>query len=299
MATKVNIETDSLDKRISELSPERRAVLEKLLRDRTDRPSRPSFITRKAHGGLAPLSYAQERLWFLDQFLRGSAFYNLSSAYRIQEPVDAAILESSLNEIVRRHESLRTTFRSINGDPYQIVAPSYWVPLRFVDLQSFPASERDVAAQRLASEESQRPFDLARGPLLRFTLVQMDEADYVFLLSMHHIISDGWSMGVFWTELSAIWEAFGSGLPSPLRELAIQYSDFAVWQREWLQGEVLEEHLRTGGSNWPRCMFSNCRRTIHVRRCNPLGGRYITSRFLRRSPQLSAPSARRREPLSS
>jgi amino acid adenylation domain-containing protein len=190
-----------------------------------------------------PLSFAQERLWFLDQFLPGNSTYNLSSAFRIRESLDAAILESSLNEIVRRHESLRTTFRSSNGVPYQIVAPSYWVPLRIIDLRAVPASQREAMATKIVGEESQRPFDLARGPLLRTVLVRLDEADYMFLLTMHHIIADLWSMGVFWKELSVILQAFTSGSMSPLPELSVQYADFAVWQREWLQGEVLQKQL--------------------------------------------------------
>jgi amino acid adenylation domain-containing protein len=234
---------ESLEKRISGLTPERRALLEKLLQERTNGSSGPKPIPSRNPGQPIPLSYAQERLWFLDQLLPGNTLYNINSTYPIHEPVDAAILESSLNEIVRRHESLRTTFRSVNGEPYQIVSPSYWLPLRYVDLRPVPDAQREQAATRLAAEESQRPFDLARGPLVRATLVQMDEADYVFLLTMHHIISDGWSMGVFWTELSSIWEAFANRRPSPLRELPIQCADFAVWQREWLQGDVLEKQL--------------------------------------------------------
>ncbi len=244
MASEPNARRESLEKRINELTPEKRAALEKLLRERSsDGSGRFSTIARRPPGKPVPLSYAQERLWFLDRLMPGNTLYNLSSAYRIQENVNPAVLESSLNEMVRRHESLRTTFRPLNGEPYQIIAPSYWIPLHLMDLRSMPSRKREAAASRLTAEESQRPFDLSRGPLLRSTLVRMDETDYLFVLTMHHIISDGWSMGVFWTELSAIWDAFASGQPSPLPDLRVQYGDFAIWQREWLQGEVLEKQL--------------------------------------------------------
>jgi amino acid adenylation domain-containing protein len=243
VASNLNADTESLETRIGELSPQRRALLEKLLREQTGRGELPAAIRRRVQSGPAPLSHAQQRLWFLDQLMPGNTLFNLSSAYRISAPVDVAVLESSLNEVVRRHEALRTTFRAVNGEPFQLVAPSCWLALRLADLRSTAASRREQAALALASEESQRPFDLARGPLLRTTLVRINEADYIFLLTMHHIISDAWSMGLFWTELSAIWDAFAEGKPSPLPELPIQYADFAEWEREWLDGGVLDKQL--------------------------------------------------------
>ena len=234
---------DSLEERIGSLSPERRAVLEKLLRERHQGAALPAPIGRRSSPGPLPLSYAQQRLWFLDQLMPGTTLFNLSTAYPITGEVDPAVLESSLNEIVRRHEVLRTTFRALNGEPYQLVASSFWLNLRLADLRSKPASRRAEASIALASEEAQRPFDLARGPLLRTALVRMDSQSYVFLLTIHHIISDAWSTGVFWEELNKIWDAFAEGKPSPVPELPIQYADFAVWERDWLKGPGLLKQL--------------------------------------------------------
>jgi amino acid adenylation domain-containing protein len=236
-------EAETLERRIGELSPQRRAVLERLLREHRGSAKSLGPIVPRAGAGPAPLSYAQQRLWFLDQLMPGTNLFNLSSAHRINGQVDPAVLESSLNEIVRRHEVLRTTFRAVNGEPFQVVAPSSWIALRLVDLSSKPASRREAAALALASEEAQRPFDLERGPLLRTTLARMDKEEYMFLFTIHHIISDAWSTGVFWQELTKIWDAFAEGKPSPLPDLPIQYADFAVWQRDWLEGPVLEKQL--------------------------------------------------------
>ena len=221
------------------------AQLAKLVEEARGRgeENRTQAIVPRADAGPAPLSYAQQRLWFLDQLMPGTNRFNLSSAHRIGGWVDPAVLESSLNEIVRRHEVLRTTFRAVNGEPFQIVAPTSWIALRLVDLSSKPVSQREAAALALASEEAKRPFDLERGPLLRTTLARMDKEAYIFLFTIHHIISDAWSTGVFWQELTQIWDAFAEGKPSPLPDLPIQYADFAVWQRNWLRGPVLEKQL--------------------------------------------------------
>ncbi|HEY7167532.1 MAG TPA: non-ribosomal peptide synthase/polyketide synthase, partial [Candidatus Binatia bacterium] len=190
-----------------------------------------------------PLSFAQQRLWFLDQLEPGRSVYNIPEAVRIRGALDCKALEQSLNEIVRRHEVLRTTFSTVEGEPVQIIAPSQKISLQRVDLSGHDETEREKEARRLAREEGGRPFDLSCGPLLRVTLIALAREDYVLLLSMHHIVSDGWSMGVFYRELSVCYEAFTHGKPSPLTELPIQYADFALWQREWLRGEVFEAQL--------------------------------------------------------
>src|SRR5947209_16214692 len=210
---------------------ERRAVLEQRLREKTSRAK--TF----------PVSFAQKRLWFLDQLQPGSAIYNMPVALRLSAPVNVGILERCLNEIVRRHEVLRTTFGTVDGRPVQVVAPQLQLGVAVVDLRQLGPTEREAEAQRLAAIEAQRPFDLARGPLLRATLLQLAEADAVLLLSMHHIVSDGWSLGVLYRELATLYQSYQLGQPSPLAELSIQYADFAVWQREWLQGDVLAEQL--------------------------------------------------------
>src|SRR5215471_7515415 len=189
------------------------------------------------------LSFAQQRLWFIDQLEPQSAVYNVPGALRIRGRLDVAVLELSLNEIVRRHQALRTTFSIVEGQPVQVVSPSLRISLPVVDLTDRPEAEREEEARRLAREEAQRPFDLARGPLLRVTLLRLGEQDHVLLLTMHHIVCDGWSMGVLYRELSLLYEAFSKGLPSPLSGLPIQYAYFAVWQQKWLQGEVLETQL--------------------------------------------------------
>jgi len=193
--------------------------------------------------GELPLSFAQQRLWFLDQLAPGNLFYNIPMAVRLTGELDVEALEQSLNEILRRHEVLRTTFRAEGGKPVQIIAPELPLPLLVEDLSHLPETEREAEADRLVQEEARRPFDLSQGPLLRARLLKLGDEEHIAVVTMHHIISDGWSMEVFIRELAALYEAFSQGRPSPLPELHIQYADFACWQREWLQGEVLERQL--------------------------------------------------------
>jgi amino acid adenylation domain-containing protein len=190
-----------------------------------------------------PTSYAQQRLWFLDQLTPGNPFYNVPAITSVREPLDLSALERSLNEIVRRHETLRTTFMAVDGQPLQVIAPTLEVLLPVMDLRPLPATDRETEARRLAAEEAERPFDLAQGPLLRTTLLRLDEQENLLLVTMHHIISDGWSQRVFLRELTTLYAAFLTEKASPLEELPIQYADYAVWQRQWLQGEVLHTQL--------------------------------------------------------
>jgi amino acid adenylation domain-containing protein len=194
-------------------------------------------------GDALPLSYAQQRLWFLDQLEPGNAFYNVPLAVRLSGRLKQQALEESLNEVVRRHESLRTRFVSVDGEPRQVISESLQVPLNLQDLRSMGAAERHRRAEELMREEVKRPFDLARGPLLRVQLLRLATEEHLLLLSMHHIISDGWSRGILMRELAALYNAFGRGEPSPLTDLRVQYADFAIWQRQWLIGEVLEKQL--------------------------------------------------------
>ncbi len=193
--------------------------------------------------GQLSLSFAQQRLWFLDQLAPGNLFYNIPMLVRLTGDLDIQALEQSLDEIVRRHEILRTTFATVDGQPTQVIAPELKLPLPVVDLADLPEAEREEGARRLAMQEARRPFDLARGPLLRARLFRLGKEDHIAVVTMHHIISDGWSMDVFVRELAVLYEAFKQGHPSPLPELPIQYADFAYWQREWLQGEVMECQL--------------------------------------------------------
>jgi len=190
-----------------------------------------------------PTSFAQQRLLFLDQLEPGSPFYNIPQAISIKGRLNVPALRSTFAEIVRRHEALRTTFSEREGSPVQIIAKSLTLELPLIDLTWLPEFERETEASRLAKEEAEQPFDLTRGPLVRGRLLAVGGHDHVLLFTMHHVISDGWSMGVLFRELGAIYDAFADGRPSPLPELPIQYADYAVWQREWLPGETLQNQI--------------------------------------------------------
>jgi amino acid adenylation domain-containing protein len=200
-------------------------------------------IERVRRGQQLPMSFAQQRLWFLYQWSPDNPAYNMTASVRLTGPLKIEVLDRSINEILDRHEVLRTTFAVVDGAPVQIITPALRLKVPVIDLSDLSSAERESEAVRLASLEARESFDLSRGPLLRLTLLRLGPADHVALLTMHHIISDGWSMGILITEIASLYEAFSTGAPSPLPELAIQYADFADWQRKWLQGEVLEEQL--------------------------------------------------------
>ena len=200
-------------------------------------------LTRIARAERLPLSFAQRRMWFLDQLEPGSPAYNIHEAVRITGPLDMALLARSLNEVIQRHESLRTIFADVDGEPFQVIATARSIDLPVTDLSLLPETEREAEVQRLMVEESRRPFDLARGPLLRAGLLRLSAREHILLLTMHHIVSDGWSIGVLIREMVALQEAISAGKPSSLPELPVQYADYADWQRRWLQGETLEAQL--------------------------------------------------------
>jgi hypothetical protein len=195
-----------------------------------------------------PLSFAQQRLWFLDQLEPDSPFYNTPIAVRLTGVLDVTALHQSLDEIIRRHEVLRTTFAAVNGRPVQVISPKQEMSLPLIDLTEGTASEREAEARRLALQEAMRPFNLGTGPLARATLLRFSAEEHVALFSMHHIISDAWSMNVLIKEITTLYGAFIRGEESPLLPLPIQYADYAHWQQKWLQGAVLEEEL----SYWKR-----------------------------------------------
>jgi amino acid adenylation domain-containing protein len=225
------------------LSEEERELLALLLAEEgIDLPQARS-ITPRGEAGPAPLSFAQQRLWFLHQLDPDSPVYNLPVALRLKGRLDRAALEATLGEVVRRHESLRTTIATEDGRPVQVVAPAPATSIPVVDLSDLDGPGSESEARRLAEAESVRPFDLAAGPLLRARLLRLGAEDHVVLLTTHHIASDAWSRGILVREVAALYEAYAEGRPSPLAELPVQYADYAVWQRAWLQGEVLEEQL--------------------------------------------------------
>ncbi|PSM49381.1 non-ribosomal peptide synthetase [Chroococcidiopsis sp. CCALA 051] len=200
-------------------------------------------ICPAARNGDLPLSFAQQRIWFLEQMGDKSAVYNLAGALKIEGTLDVAALEQSLREIIQRHEILRTNFAIANGQPTQVISLSWNFTLPVVDLRSLPVADREVEMQRLISAEQERPFDLTQGALWRWKLLQLDRNEYFLLVVIHHIIADAWTFAVIFRELQALYTAFASGKPSPLPDLPIQYADFAVWQRQRSPKEVLETEL--------------------------------------------------------
>ena len=228
----------ALGKRMASLSPEKRELLERLLRDGGLSGDVP-VVPRASTSTPPALSFAQQRLWLLDQLEPGSTSFNICSAFRLGGRLDRVALERSLNEIVRRHEALRTTFTLVAGKPVQVIAPVLSIPLPAREIPGGTEEQRAAALQSAIRDEAERSFDLARGPLLRTVLLPLAPDDHVLVLTVHHVVYDGWSVGVLMRELGLLYEAFSSGQDSPLPELQVQYADYAVWQRSWLQGEGL------------------------------------------------------------
>ncbi|WP_414753961.1 amino acid adenylation domain-containing protein [Anabaena sp. CCY 9910] len=234
-------------KRLEQLSPQKRElVLQKLLAQQSstinNKPKLPR-IEAVSSDKLIPLSFPQQRLWFLDQMEGNSAAYNMAAAVEITGNLQVSILENIIAEIIQRHAILRTNIKNVDDNAVQIIAPHLTINIPVINLQILPAAEQFAEVERLAIAEQLKPFDLANDCLLRVTLLQLAPESYVLLVTMHHIVSDGWSMGVFIQEFSTLYTAFSQNQPSPLPELAIQYADFAHWQRQCLQGEVLENQL--------------------------------------------------------
>ncbi|MCP3145381.1 condensation domain-containing protein, partial [Pyxidicoccus xibeiensis] len=190
-----------------------------------------------------PLSFAQQRLWFLDQLQPGSAFYNIPWALKLNGTLEVAALGSALRALVQRHEALRTTFVVRDSEPTQVIQTEARLELPVVDLSGMDSARRDEEAKRLAHEEAQRPFDLAQGPLVRTTLVRLAPEQHLLLVTLHHIVSDGWSIAVMVRELGAYYRQFTGGESAALAPLPVQYADYSVWQRHWLQGDVLKQEL--------------------------------------------------------
>jgi len=206
----------------------------------------PNMLTEEEGSDEAfffPASFAQQRLWTVDQLMPGTAMYNMPLALRLTGPLDVEVLQDAIEEIMWRHETLRTTFDVEDGQLMQVVAPDFTYSLTVIDLAGLPAESREAEMRRLTQEEVGRPFDLATGPLLRTQLIRLHEREHVLIANMHHIITDGWSLGIFSSELFTLYAAFARGEESPLEELPIQYADFSVWQRDYLAGDVLDRQL--------------------------------------------------------
>src|SRR5947209_3080738 len=207
-----------------------------------EQQKRQTIPVRTAQGP-APLSFAQQRLWFLDQLVPENTAYNITFAMRLSGNLDLAALRASFNEVIRRHEALRTVFRSEDGNAYQVVEAPFELDITETDLRHIPTPEQPATIERIAGDETIRPFDLTRLPLLRVTLLRLAESEYVMLGIVHHIVFDGWSVGVFQSEFFECYRAFTANRQARLPKLPIQYPDYAEWQRTWLEGERLQRQL--------------------------------------------------------
>jgi amino acid adenylation domain-containing protein len=235
-----------VSERISQLSPNKQELLLRHLAARRTPPAAGAEEGIRPHAAgrtRFPLSFGQQRLWFLDRLRPGSAAYNVSEGLRLSGPLDSAALRVAVGEVLRRHEVLRATF-ALDGDaPVQVIGPAAGPPLPLLDLASLSTEAREDELLRLAAREAARPFDLACGPLCRFRLVRLGTADHALLVALHHIVSDAGSMEILFGELQALYAAGAAGAPPPLPPVPVQYTDYAEWQRGWLEGERLERQL--------------------------------------------------------
>ena len=234
---------DSITERLAKLSPAKRTLLEQRLRGKGLKGLAGQSIPRREPQEFAPLSFAQERMWFLNQLEPESPAYNEPRAMRLVGVLVVEALGKSLNHIVARHEALRTTFVLVDGNPMQRIADRRSVEMPLVDLRGHAVQDRDAEAHRLINEAIRRPVDLSRDLMLRALLLRLDTEQHILVLVKHHIASDGWSSGIFWQEVTALYEAHVCDRSADLRELPVQYADYSAWQREWLRGEVLETQL--------------------------------------------------------
>ncbi|WP_414620780.1 non-ribosomal peptide synthetase [Calothrix sp. CCY 0018] len=228
-----------MNKKSSNLSPAKKALLEKWKGGKLQ----SDLILKRQDTQNIPLSFSQQRLWFIDQLYHGSSFYNIPIAFHIQGHLNIAALEQSLNEIIKRHEVLRTNFKLVNGEPVQEIAPEFIWDLSIINQEHLSGENWESEVKQFAASSAKEPFNLAKGLLIRATLLRLSQEEHVLLVTMHHIITDGWSWGVFLRELSTLYAAFSTNQPSPLPELPIQYADFSIWQHDRIQDEFLATQL--------------------------------------------------------
>ncbi len=234
---------NNFDHRIANLSPTKRAILEARLLKKLGGTAFGKSIPRQANDSPLPLSFSQQRLWFLNQLEPDSPIYNISKAIEINGPLDIKALHQALITIVTRHATLRTTFKVINDEPRQIISQDWSFDLPILDLRQLPKDTHNAEVDRILKERTLQPFNLTTDLMIRATLLQLDHKNYILLLVMHHIATDGWSTGILYSELSALYTAFTDGAVSQLPDLSVQYTDFALWQRDQLQDEFLETQL--------------------------------------------------------
>ena len=235
----------NFSKRIAQLSPAQLETLTLRLKSKEAVPpvSEMKITARRKGTNISPQSFAQQRLWILDKLKPGNPAYNIPTPMRFLGALDVVVLERVLTEIVRRHESLRTRFSAVDEELVQIVEPSFQVALPIADLSHLTEDEREKEARKLGNQDARQPFDLSQAPLWRAGLLRISQADHILLFTAHHIVTDAWSLSVLLKEIVRLYKAFSQGQPSPLPELTIQYSDYSIWQKEWLQGEVLNRQL--------------------------------------------------------
>lgn len=234
----------NIREQLAGLSPAKRALIElKLLRKKAAAGEPLKLISRRPDGVPAPLSYYQQGLWVLSQLMPDTSLYHIPKAMRFTGNLDVEALQRTLDCIVERHEALRTSFATTDDAPVQIVSDRLTIDLPLLDLQHLPEAEQEPETQRILGEEGRRLFDLSRGPLFRALLLRLHEQEHILIVTAHHIVTDGWSVGVLHHELMAVYEAFADGKPSPLPDLPVQYPDYAYWHRQWFQGEVYESQL--------------------------------------------------------
>ena len=232
-----------LDQRIATHSPTARPLLQRQREEQSTKRGRGTIPSREASGRPVPLSFAQESLWLVEQLAPGTVAYNEPVVLRIAGQLNTALLERSLQVLLARHESLRTSFQMCEGHPVQVIASTLHLPLEVVDFQDFREDEREPLARATLAASAAQPFDLGEAPLLRVKLLRLADDQHLLLLVLHHIITDGWSVEVLVGELTALYGAFSAGVPAPLPDLPLQYADYALWQRGHLQGELLEQLL--------------------------------------------------------
>lgn len=258
-----------LKARMARLSPEKRALLQAMLmKEKAADAGSGTTIPRRRKKGQAPLSSGQSRLWFLDQMVPGNAFFNLPLSLRMEGRLDAAALEKALNAIIARHDALRTTFRKTDEGPVQVVLDAFRFHLPVTDLSGLAERDREETVRRESEAMVKEPFDLSRLPLIRVRLLRLADGVHVLLLVQHHIVSDGWSLGVFVRELRHLYEACTAGGPAHLPELPIQYPDFALWERERLSGDALSSQL-----DYWKTLLSDAPQTISLPFDRPRPGR--------------------------
>ena len=238
-----DVHAGPIDQRLANLSASQRALLERRLLDRRTATAPSKRITRREGDGPVPLSYAQELLWLLSQVFDGGVAYNAPGAFQLEGPLDLDVLGRAFEALTERHEILRTTYSVIDGRPMQTVGAVAPVEINRIDLRGRTADEQHAEAQRILKQESRFAFDLVNGPVIRPTVIRLADDEHILMLNMHHVATDGYSRGVLYRDLTALYEAFAEGRPSPLPPLHIQYADYSVWHRNWLDSGVADAQI--------------------------------------------------------